>query len=357
MLSISAIVPTYNGAAFLEDALKSLFAQTVKPCEIIVVDDASADDTLKVARTIGARSPVPFRTLALPENSGGPARPINAGIEQAQGTLVAVLDQDDLFLPQRLEVMGTLLDRRPDVSLAFSECGVVNAPGVRPLCQVPRILEEIREFSTKEEGAYVLDGSALLARLILHFNFVVGFPGFLFRKVDWARKGGLDESFRIAADYEFLCWLCLHGRAFYLPSTLYLRRIHDVNLSQGTLEPWIEIARVIVRYIGQTDTCDSKFSENVARMYRKFLVVLASAGAADRAFRLLRDGPRDRHRTLDLLRASRPLLSAWLRAQVTGPRATDACEKQAQLQGLVERIAATRFRGRDAQACPPGLCY
>lgn len=96
-MTVSVVIPTYNGARFIRDALESVFAQTQLPDEIIVVDDGSTDDTVEVVKQMTKESPHPVRLIKMTHNSGGPAAPINTGIAAAIGEFIAVLDQDDTF--------------------------------------------------------------------------------------------------------------------------------------------------------------------------------------------------------------------------------------------------------------------
>jgi glycosyltransferase involved in cell wall biosynthesis len=68
--NISVVVPTYNGAAFIAEALASVFAQTLPPREIIVADDCSTDDTPTIVKHIASDSPLPIRLIRLEDNSG-----------------------------------------------------------------------------------------------------------------------------------------------------------------------------------------------------------------------------------------------------------------------------------------------
>jgi len=99
--TISAIIPLFNGAAFIEDALNSVFAQTLPPDEIIVVDDGSADDGAALVERLSAARDV---TLIRKEN-GGQSSARNLGIARATGDLIALLDQDDMWYPHHLEEM------------------------------------------------------------------------------------------------------------------------------------------------------------------------------------------------------------------------------------------------------------
>jgi glycosyltransferase involved in cell wall biosynthesis len=103
MVEVSVIVPAYNAARSLPRTLASVCNQTLRDIEIIVVDDASQDDTHKVALSIAcadSRVRVIRRTT-----NGGPAPARNSGVEAAKGRWIALLDADDLYLPQRLAVL------------------------------------------------------------------------------------------------------------------------------------------------------------------------------------------------------------------------------------------------------------
>src|SRR5947209_5899283 len=100
---LSVVIPTYNGAAFIEDALASVFGQTRQPEEIIVVDDASQDATASIVQCMAERAPLPVKFIRLGRNSGGPAHPINVGIAAASSEFIAVLDQDDVYDPSYIE--------------------------------------------------------------------------------------------------------------------------------------------------------------------------------------------------------------------------------------------------------------
>ena len=116
--TISAVIPAYNAAEFLRDALVSVFEQTRLPHEVIVIDDCSTDNTVQVVRDF----PDPekrIKLLSTPKNSGS-AIARNLAMEQASGDLIALLDADDLWLPQHLATVAGLLDRFHEPALAFS---------------------------------------------------------------------------------------------------------------------------------------------------------------------------------------------------------------------------------------------
>ncbi len=109
---ISVVIPCYNAARFLGEALGSVAAQSRLPAEVIVVDDRSSDDSVAIARALGAR------VIEMPANQG-PSAARNAGIAAAAGDVIAFLDADDRWDPTHLARVVALLDRFPDVGLAF----------------------------------------------------------------------------------------------------------------------------------------------------------------------------------------------------------------------------------------------
>ncbi|MGD8252501.1 MAG: glycosyltransferase [Desulfobacterales bacterium] len=112
---ISVIVPTFNRDWILREAIESVLAQTFKDLELIVVDDGSEDATQKLLAAYGSRIRVHRQ-----ENRGvSSAR--NAGIAMARGSLVALLDSDDTWLPTKLERQVAFMDSRPGVLISQTE--------------------------------------------------------------------------------------------------------------------------------------------------------------------------------------------------------------------------------------------
>jgi glycosyltransferase involved in cell wall biosynthesis len=113
---VSVVVPSYNRARRLPEALASIISQTVKDVEILVVDDGSTDETEAAVR----RAAPAARYLARPHQGAGAAR--NAGIAAARGRYIALLDSDDLWLPNKLAVELAVLEADPAVDAVVSDC-------------------------------------------------------------------------------------------------------------------------------------------------------------------------------------------------------------------------------------------
>lgn len=125
MPKVSVIIPTYNRAPFITQALESVFAQTFKDFEIIVVDDGSTDNTQEVLKKFDGRI-----ISILQENQGiSPTR--NRGIKLALGQYIAFLDSDDFWTPEKLEDQVKVLYANPKVGIVYSRMPIINAQGVK----------------------------------------------------------------------------------------------------------------------------------------------------------------------------------------------------------------------------------
>jgi glycosyltransferase involved in cell wall biosynthesis len=115
-LTVSAVIPAYNAASFIGEALGSVFEQTRVPDEIIVVDDCSTDNTVQIVRSFADKR---VKLLSTPKNSGS-AIARNLAIQAATGDLIALLDADDIWLPDHCATVARLLEQCSEAALAFS---------------------------------------------------------------------------------------------------------------------------------------------------------------------------------------------------------------------------------------------
>ena len=118
--TISAIIPTYNRAHLIKDALGSVLAQTLSVTEIIVVDDGSSDDTETVVTSWAAGNDISLVYLKQANAGGNVAR--NRGVETARGELIAFLDSDDLWARDKLEKQVAVMTANPELGAVY--CGV-----------------------------------------------------------------------------------------------------------------------------------------------------------------------------------------------------------------------------------------
>src|SRR5580765_5270328 len=108
---VSIITPAYNSSGFIAETIKAALAQTCTDFELIVVDDESTDRTIDVVHDIAAGDP---RVIVMVSPHGGPATARNVALDAVRGRFIALLDSDDVWMPDYLEDQLTLLGRFPD---------------------------------------------------------------------------------------------------------------------------------------------------------------------------------------------------------------------------------------------------
>jgi glycosyltransferase involved in cell wall biosynthesis len=197
---VSAIVPTLNAERFLADALESIAAQTYPHREVVLVDGGSTDGTLALAdRHEGVRQ--------VRQSGSGLADAWNCGLEAAGGELIAFLDSDDWWEPDKLGRQVAVLDADPAVDCVIARVRFVLEPGYAiPPGFKPELLESDHVANMP---------SALLAR----------------RSV-FDRIGVFDIRLEITPDIDWFARVKDAGlRLEVVPEVLVSKRVHDANLS------------------------------------------------------------------------------------------------------------------------------
>ena len=204
---VSVVIPTYNNARFVVEAVESVLAQTYDRYEVIAVDDGSTDDTLERLSRFGP----PVRTLSQ-ENQGPPfAR--NTGIRAGTGELVAFLDSDDLWLPDKLERSVAALTADPEAGVVYTNFRMHELEtGLR--YQVPTYRMSGRMAQNLFRECRGVSTSTIVCRREC-FDKVGLFDEELFRAQDW------DLFIRLAEAFPFR----------FVPEVLTERRLHAASLS------------------------------------------------------------------------------------------------------------------------------
>ncbi|MDJ0744920.1 MAG: glycosyltransferase [Xenococcaceae cyanobacterium MO_167.B27] len=123
--TVSVIIPAYNGAVYIREAIDSVLAQDYSNYEIIVVDDGSTDNTQEVV------SQYRDRVSYIYQDNQGVAQARNRGLECAEGKYIAFLDQDDFFLPKKLSEQVAMLEQDDSIGLVNSGWDIVDQQGVK----------------------------------------------------------------------------------------------------------------------------------------------------------------------------------------------------------------------------------
>jgi len=124
-MKTSVAMCTYNGAPYLLDQLESIATQTRLPAELVICDDLSTDTTCEIINRFAATAPFPVQ-LHINERNLGSTKNFERAIRLCEGDAIALCDQDDVWLPTKLQRIEECFDREPDVGLVFTDASVVD---------------------------------------------------------------------------------------------------------------------------------------------------------------------------------------------------------------------------------------
>ena len=204
---VSAIIPTYNRADVVFEAVDSVLGQTYSNLEVIVVDDGSADETVARLRRYGDR----IRLVS--QENAGPAVARNRGVAVSRGEYIAFLDSDDLWLPTKVEQQVVLLEKAGK-SVPCCLCNIMMRWYERDIASF-----EIASLKpSADEGIWVNADEILATRFVL-FN-----QGIVIRRDVLERIGGFDESLRLLEDHELALRLSLEGPWSFIKEPLVIWR-------------------------------------------------------------------------------------------------------------------------------------
>lgn len=181
-MQVSVVIPVFNSAASIEQALESVLSQTVLPAEIVVVDDGSTDSTREVVERFGA----PVRCIAQANRGVAAAR--NRGVRESGGEWIAFLDADDTWEPVKLERQLSLLARHPQVT--WLSCGYIQH-------DLRRNERRVRVWPTDAEDLVFEDALPALAT-----EYLVHTDTLLVSRELFDRVGGYDEKLEMGEDVD-----------------------------------------------------------------------------------------------------------------------------------------------------------
>ena len=196
MLRVSVIVPTYNRANYLREALDSILNQSFAPYEVIVVDDGSSDNTPEVLRAYASN--VRFTQ----QEHQGVSAARNRGLALAQGDVVAWLDADDVWETEFLSTIVPLLDERPELGGVYTGLIRIDAQG--------NVLPQV--------GVRVVPAEELYSALVE--DCFIQTSTFVARKRCFDQVGAFDPQFDICEDYDMFLRLAQCCTIIGLPELL-----------------------------------------------------------------------------------------------------------------------------------------
>jgi glycosyltransferase involved in cell wall biosynthesis len=271
--TVSVVIPVYNGAAFIGRAIESALEQSHRPCEVIVVNDGSTDNTLEVLAAYRGR----IRLLSIA--NGGVSNARNLGMQASTGELIAFLDADDSWHPNKLQLQVAAMQAYPRAGLCCCDYVVLNK----------HLGHVVNHFSACKKGmTYDRPFDQGLVATLIQCNFVGTASTVILRRSLCQQVGGFNVAYRQAEDYDY--WLRCAARAPFivLSTRLMEKRSHDSNLTNDGLETLQCHERVLQDLPGNTmlDKADAaRIRPALARLQLDIARLLFEQGAYGKGVR------------------------------------------------------------------------
>lgn len=209
-LSLSVLMPAYNGERYLRQAVASVLSQTYEDFELVIVDDCSTDRTAEILASFAD----PRLRILRNEVNLGVVGSLNRAMDVAEGRYIARMDADDLCLPTRFARQVAFLDRHPDVTLVGTSKFILTAGQLRA---------DMRP----------IDLDPVLLRCLFYFSNPIAHPTMMFRSDIVGELGTyLSPQLQYAEDFDFSHRVLALGRIAIMPERLLVYRQHDQNLTR-----------------------------------------------------------------------------------------------------------------------------
>ena len=251
MVKVSVIIPVYNGEAYLADAIESVKDQTYTDWEIIAVDDGSKDRSPLILQEYEKGLSAKFRLLTQSNQGISPAR--NLAIEVSSGEYVALLDSDDVWFPEKLELQVSVLERMEEVAMVYSDCTVVDRQG-----------NVIRKTYFEKPPLH-----GVIFRELLLSNCIPSSSALIRRSV-FQQVGSFNPAYRIAMDYDL--WLRIADRypIEVIDRPLMQYRVHPGGISSNRAEMIREDLEITEMWLQQRPELGEQLSDRLLQKQRNF---------------------------------------------------------------------------------------
>lgn len=233
--SVSIIIPTYNRADLIVEAIDSVLKQWRDGYEILVIDDGSTDDTRNKLRPYIEADKIRYLYQA---NSGKPSVARNNGIANATGKYVCFLDSDDILIDESIEKRRQALDRYDDIAMTFTdwiELSDESQPRQEASWVVrEKFIDDIPVEFIANEDERLIEFNTAIVNMIYTKEFVFT-SSVMVRKKILETIGGFDESFTISEDRDLWLRIAVTYHSAYLNEPLVYKRRHGANITNGNV--------------------------------------------------------------------------------------------------------------------------
>jgi glycosyltransferase involved in cell wall biosynthesis len=219
---VSVIVPSYNHAQYIEEAVDSVLNDQIGDLELIVIDDGSADASVEI---LSRYADDPRVTIQSQANQGAHAA-LNRGLALASGEYMMILNSDDAYGHGRVSRCVDLLDRSPEMSMACTWIQVIDRHGAD--LGIKQAYRNMPPWPLPGAGPYLSDTDEP-SFAILEANFVATTSNIAFRRSLVRDHGASFHPLRYAHDWDFILGAMAHGDLAVIEEPLVRYRVHETN--------------------------------------------------------------------------------------------------------------------------------
>lgn len=253
MPKVSVVMPSYNHASFIAEAVQSVLVQSLSDLELIVVDDGSTDDSLRILADI-----TDSRLRVIAQSNQGAHAAFNRGLAETTGQYIALLNSDDVYHPQRLEKLVATLEADPSLGLAGSHIEVIDAQG--KTLGVKHSYRDLEPWRLEAPERSFRAGADLRAALLTE-NYFATTSNYVFARRWYEQIGGF-RPLRYTHDWDFALRLAHTARLTIVPEPLLRYRVHRHNTIRENRAAMIfEICWILAVHLPQ-HIADAWFGES-----------------------------------------------------------------------------------------------
>ncbi len=267
-VSVSAVIPNYNYARFLKERVYSILSQDAKINELIILDDCSSDDSLKVINDLKALlSPyLSVKCVFNKKNSGSPFKQWQKGFDLASGDYVWICEADDYCDKRLVGALLSLIKDVLDVRICYCDTAFIDKNGKVIL---PSIKPEIDILKTGHwDNSYVNSGLSEYNEYSFLNNTIANVSSCLFKKDDYDKFFDISSEYRQAGDWLFYVNVMCQGNIVYCNRTLNYYRVHGNNVSSVMKKSkHLEEIKSIHNYFEKTYGLDEKQKKLIEERY------------------------------------------------------------------------------------------
>jgi glycosyltransferase involved in cell wall biosynthesis len=273
--TVSVVMPAYGHADYVADAIASVFAQTMRPIELIVIDDGSRDATPARCREALDAAPIPVRFASRPNR--GAAFTLNEGIALATGDVIQLVNSDDRLPPARIAAMLAALSAHA-ADWGYARVALIDG---RQRRLGPRDDARAAQLVAAQDAALMAPTVGLA---LLRANSAVSSGNLMFRKWLWHAVGGF-RDYRYNHDWDFALRASLVSEPVLVPAALYDYRIHERNtIAEGNGAARSEQRRVMADFVAHAHArrdWPSPYAPTVSNFGDEALGLLGAVGALE----------------------------------------------------------------------------